>query len=60
MKNSHYFEAAFLHVVNFGICLMQSVFVSDFVAYCADRGYYLHGGAIETDAAGLTSQYLYL
>lgn len=58
--NTRFFDAAFLHLVEFRICLMQAHYVADFVAFCADRGYFPNGGAIVSDAAGLTSQYLYL
>ena len=60
MDTSHYFAKLYLELSNYGICLVLSAYVVDFANYCAGYGLSVSGGAIEIDAAGLTSQYMYL
>ena len=60
MDHSHYFESLYLQLSNYGICLVLSAHVVDFANYCAAYGLSISGGSLEVDAAGLTSQYMYL
>ena len=60
MDRTHYFESLYLQLSNYGICLVLSAYVVDFANYCAAYGLSVSGGALEVDAAGLTSQYICL